>query len=150
MQVHGPKTPKYVMVIIYLLALINNLTSFQIYAMPVFDNLEFRYIMWKKKRCTWQVRTGLRLFFGGLAFFIAVAFPFLGSLAALIGGITLPLTYVYPCFMYISIKKPRPTGAMWWLNFCLGCLGSILSAMLVVAALWNLATKGLNANFFRP
>ncbi|KAJ0077288.1 hypothetical protein Patl1_35836 [Pistacia atlantica] len=150
LQVHGPKTPKYVMGIIYLLALINNLTSFQIYAMPVFDNLEFRYIMKKKKRCPWWVRSGLRLFFGGLAFLIAVAFPFLGSLAALIGGITLPLTYVYPCFMYISIKKPRPNGTMWWLNFGLGCLGSILSVMLVVAALWNLATKHLNANFFRP
>ncbi|XP_044490002.1 lysine histidine transporter-like 7 [Mangifera indica] len=150
LQVHGPETQKYAMGIIYLLALINNLTSFQIYAMPVFDNLEFRYIMWKKKRCTWWVRTGLRLFFGGLAFFIAVAFPFLGSLAPVIRGITLPLTYVYPCFMYISIKKPRSISAMWWLNFCLGCLGSILSVMLVVAALWNLATEGLKANFFRP
>ncbi|KAJ6874202.1 hypothetical protein NC651_032896 [Populus alba x Populus x berolinensis] len=45
--------------------------------MPVFNNLEFRYTCMKNKRCSWWVRTGFLLFFGGLAFFIAVAFPFL-------------------------------------------------------------------------
>ena len=85
--------------------MINCLSSFHIYgAMPVFDNLEFRYTCMKNKRCSWWVRTGFRLFVGGLAFFIAVAFPFLRSLAALIGGIALPLTLAYPCFMWISIK----------------------------------------------
>ncbi|KAJ6880817.1 hypothetical protein NC652_033994 [Populus alba x Populus x berolinensis] len=78
--------------------------------MPVFDSLEFRYTCMKNKRCSWWVRTGFRLFIGGLAFFIAVAFPFLPSLAALIGGIALPLTLAYPCFMWISIKKPHQKG----------------------------------------
>lgn len=149
-QVHGHNTSKHVMGTIYLLVLINSLSSFQIYAMPVFDNLEFQYVSKKKQRCPGWVRAGIRLFFGGLTFFIAVAFPFLGSLAPLIGGIALPLTYVYPCFMYILIKKPSRSGAMWWLNVGLGCLGTILSVMLVVAAAWNLADKGLHANFFRP
>ncbi|KAJ6880808.1 hypothetical protein NC652_033988 [Populus alba x Populus x berolinensis] len=45
--------------------------------MPVFDSLEFRYTCMKNKRCSWWVRTGFRLFIGGLAFFVAVAFPFL-------------------------------------------------------------------------
>jgi hypothetical protein len=138
--------------IIFLLVLINCLSSFQIYAMPVFDNLEFRYTCMKNKRCSWWVRTGFRLFFGGLAFFIAVAFPFLPSLAALIRGIALPLTLAYPCFMWISIKKPHQKGhgVMWCLNLGLGCLGMVLSVLLVVAAVWNLATKGLHANFFHP
>lgn len=149
-QVHGHNTSKHVMGTIYLLVLINSLSSFQIYAMPVFDNLEFQYVSKKKQRCPGWVRAGIRLFFGGLTFFIAVAFPFLGSLAPLIGGIALPLTYVYPCFMYVLIKKPSRSGAMWWLNVGLGCLGTILSVMLVVAAAWNLADKGLHANFFRP
>ncbi|XP_031278296.1 lysine histidine transporter-like 8 [Pistacia vera] len=150
LQVHGDNTSKYVMGLIYLLVLINCLTTFNIYAIPVFDNLEMRYTLVKKKRCPDWVRVGFRLFFGGLAFFLAVAFPFLKSLSALIGGIAFPLTYVYPCFMYIFIKKTRSNGAIWCINLGLGCLGTILSVLLVVAALWNLATKGLNANFFRP
>ncbi|KAL3597557.1 hypothetical protein D5086_009194 [Populus alba] len=152
MQFHGHDTSKFAKGLVYLLVVINCLSSFQIYAMPVFDNLEFRYTCMKNKRCSWWVRTGFRLFFGALAFFIAVAFPFLPSLAALIGGIALPLTLAYPCFMWISIKKPRQKGhgVMWCLNLGLGCLGMVLSFLLVVAAVWNLATKGLHANFFHP
>ncbi|KAA8546154.1 hypothetical protein F0562_020952 [Nyssa sinensis] len=142
--------PKIVMGIIYMLVVINSLSSFQIYAMPVFDNLEFRYTSMKKKPCTRWLRSGFRCFFGGLTFFIAVAFPFLGSLAALIGGLTLPLTFVYPCFMWILIKKPRPNTAMWCLNLGLGCLGVVLSILLVAAAMWTIASKGIDANFFHP
>ncbi|KAK0583028.1 hypothetical protein LWI29_032627 [Acer saccharum] len=149
-EVHGHNTSRLVLGTMYLLAVINSLSSFPIYAMPTFDNLEFRYISAKRRRCPNRVRVGLRLFFGGLTFFIAVAFPFLGSLAPLIGGITFPLTYVYPCFMYISIRKPGRNGGMWLLNLGLGCLGTILSVVLVVAAVCNLANKGLHANFFRP
>ena len=137
--------------LIYLWLIISCLSSYQIYAMPAFDNLEFIYSTSKNRRCPGWVRTGLRLFFGGLTFFIAVAFPFLGSLAPLIGGMaSVPLTFAYPCFMWISIKRPRTNGAMWSLNLGLGCFGIVLSILLIVSAAWNLADKGLNANFFRP
>lgn len=119
--------------------------------MPAFDNLEFIYASNKKRRCPGWVRAGLRLFFGGLTFFIAVAFPFLGKLAPLIGGMAaVPLTFVYPCFMWISIRKPRPKGAMRSLNLGVGSIGIVLSLLLIVAAVWKLDYKGLNANFFRP
>ncbi|GLT42987.1 hypothetical protein SLA2020_169640 [Shorea laevis] len=148
---HRHDTSKYVIGLIYLLLLISCLCSYQIYAMPVFDNLEFIYISKKKKPCSRLVRAGLRLFFGGLTFLIAVAFPFLGSLAILIGGMTLSLlTYAYPCFMWNSIKRPQKNSVIWCLNLGLGCLGIVLSMLVVVAAAWNLADKGLNANFFKP
>ncbi|KAE8724729.1 Lysine histidine transporter-like 8, putative isoform 2 [Hibiscus syriacus] len=203
-----------------------------IYAMPAFDNLEFVYASSKRRRCPGWVRVGLRLFFGGLTFFIAVAFPFLGSLAPLIGGMAavpltfvlecqflpshdtskfmiglilwlaiscitsyqiyampafdnlefvyasskrrrcpggfgwvygfssradvvhrggvsflgkpgafdrgmaaVPLTFVYPCFMWISIRKPRPNSGMWCLNMGLGCSGVLLSILLIVCCM---------------
>ncbi|KAJ6403036.1 hypothetical protein OIU84_015033 [Salix udensis] len=151
-QFHGHDTSKSVKGLVCLLVVIHCLSSFQIYAMPVFDNLEFRYVSMKNRRCPWWVRLGFRLFFGGLAFFIAVALPFLPRLAPLIGGITLPLTLVYPCFMWILIKKPHQKGhaAEWCLNLGVGCLGIFLSVLLVVAAAWDLAIKGLHATFFKP
>lgn len=151
-QFHGHDTSKSVKGLVYLLVVIHCLSSFQIYAMPVFDNLEFRYVSMKNRRCPWWVRFGFRLFFGGLAFFIAVALPFLPRLAPLIGGITLPLTLAYPCFMWILIKKPHQKGhaAEWCLNLGVGCLGIFLSVLLVVAAAWDLAIKGLHASFFKP
>lgn len=149
-QFHGQDISKIVMGLIYLLIVINCLCTFQIYSMIVFDNLEFRYTSMKNQKCPRWLRTVFRLLFGVLVFFVAVAFPFLGSLAPLIGGLTMPLTYAYPCFMWISIKKPRPNRPMWLVNMLLGCLGVILCVLLVVAAVWNLADKGLKANFFRP
>ncbi|TXG64963.1 hypothetical protein EZV62_011957 [Acer yangbiense] len=104
--VHGHNTSRLVLGTMYLLAVINSLSSFPIYAMPTFNNLEFKFVSAKRRRCPRRVHIVLRLFFEGLTFFIAVAFPFLGSLAPPIGGITLQLTYVYPSFMRISIRKP--------------------------------------------
>lgn len=149
-EFHKEDISKFVMGVIYFLIIINCICTFQIYSMIVFDNLESRYTGIKKEQCPRWVRTTIRLFFGGLVFLISVAFPFLGSLAPLIGGLTMPLTYAYPCFMWISIKKPRKNEAMWFVNVGLGCLGLILCVLLVVSAIYNLADKGLHANFFRP
>ncbi|XP_068319236.1 lysine histidine transporter-like 8 [Pyrus communis] len=150
-QFHGHKnTSKFVLGSFCMLVVIHCLSTFQIYGMVAFDNLESKYTIRKNKPCPRWLRVALRIFFGGVEFFIAVALPFLGSLAPLIGGLTLPLAYAYPCFMWISIKKPKQKGAVWWINIGLGCLGLALSVILVVAAAWNLADKGLNTNFFKP
>lgn len=150
-QFHGQNTSEYVLGLLCILVLINCLTTFQIYVMVVFDNMEIKYTSRKKAPCPRWLRIVFRLFFGGLAFFVAVALPFLGSLSPLIGAVTsVPLTYAYPCFMWISMKKPKSKGVIWCTNMGLGCLGLVLSVLFVVAAAWNLADKGLVANFFKP
>uniref|UniRef100_A0A803MXH8 Amino acid transporter transmembrane domain-containing protein n=1 Tax=Chenopodium quinoa TaxID=63459 RepID=A0A803MXH8_CHEQI len=123
--------------------------SFQIYAMPVFDNLEFRFTSSKKKSCPRWLRSGIRAFFGCLTVFIAFTVPFLPSLAGLLGGLTLPLALAYPCFMWIKIKKPREFGFMWYLNWGLGCFGILLSILLVTGAIWSIAIKGMPVHFFQ-
>ncbi|XP_061362441.1 lysine histidine transporter-like 8 [Gastrolobium bilobum] len=150
-QFHRRQVTKFSMGAMYLMVILHCLSSFQIYAMPVFDNMEIRYTSIKNQKCPLWVRTCFRLFFGGFTFFVAVTFPFLPSLAALLGGMTLvPVTYAYPCFMWLAIKKPRTRGVVWCFNVVLGCLGMLLSALLVVAAIRTLALKGLDANFFKP
>ncbi|KAM7470505.1 hypothetical protein LguiA_008688 [Lonicera macranthoides] len=148
--IYGDKIPKFLMGAIYLLVIINCITTFQIYAMVVFDSLEMMYTGRKNRPCPRWVRSGFRFFFGGFAYFVSVALPFLGSLAAFIGGIMLPLTLSYPCFMWIAIKKPSHSSKMWCINMGLGCLGLGLSVVLVGAALWDLIVKGIDANFFNP
>ncbi|XP_062025186.1 lysine histidine transporter-like 8 [Rosa rugosa] len=143
-------TSRYVLGVICILVIIHCLSTFQIYGMVAFDNLEMKYTTRKNKPCARWLRVAFRFLFGGWVFFIAVTFPFVVSLAPLIGGLTLPMAYAYPCFMWITLKKPKPKGLMWCINVGLGCLGLVLSVVLVVAAAWNLAQKGLNANFFKP
>ncbi|KAL3840146.1 hypothetical protein ACJIZ3_024737 [Penstemon smallii] len=149
-QYHRNDTSRVVLGLTSLFIVINSLSSFQIYAMPVFDNLEFRYTSNKNGPCPWWFRTGLRIFFGCLAFFISVALPVLKSLAGLIGGIALPVTLAYPCLMWIMIKKPQKYSANWWLNWSLGSLGMVLSVLLVFGAIWTIATQGIEAHFFKP
>ncbi|WOH03618.1 hypothetical protein DCAR_0623017 [Daucus carota subsp. sativus] len=147
---HSQDTSKVILRMTSLFVVINCLTSFQIYAMPVFDNLEFRYTSNMNKPCPWWLRIGFRVFFGCLAFFIAFALPFLPSLAGLIGGMALPITLAYPCFMWIILKKPKKLGAMWVLNWALGFMGMILSVLLVFGAIWNIVTKGIEVHFLKP
>ncbi|KAE9620257.1 hypothetical protein Lal_00019102 [Lupinus albus] len=148
---HRHQITKFSMGAIYVLIIIHCLSSYQVYAMLVFDNLEIKYTSIKNKRCPRLMRTCFRVLFGGLTLFIAVTFPFLPSLSTLLGGMTLvPITYAYPCFMWLAINKPCAKGVVWWFNFALGCLGLLLAALLVVAAVRTLAITGLKANFFKP
>lgn len=150
LQFHGHGASKTILTITCLLLVISCLSSFQLYAMPVFDNLEMRYTSIKSRKPPKLVKILIRIFFGGLTFFISVTFPFLPSLGGLIGGIALPLTYAYPCFMWIAVKKPSNFSPNWWLNNALGGLGMVLSLLLAAAGLWSLVSEGLGANFFRP
>ncbi|KAL0351676.1 UNVERIFIED_CONTAM: Lysine histidine transporter-like 8 [Sesamum calycinum] len=149
-EYHRNDTSRVILGLTSLFVVINCLTSFQIYAMPAFDNLEFRYTSNKNGPCPWWLRTGIRVFYGCLTFFISVALPFLKSLAGLIGGIALPVTLAYPCLMWIRIKKPQKFSSMWWLNWLLGSLGMILSLLLVFGAIWTIATQGIPIHFFKP
>ncbi|XP_021732277.1 uncharacterized protein LOC110699091 [Chenopodium quinoa] len=148
-EYHGHDTSKFLLCLTSLLIVIHCLSSFQIYAMPVFDNLEFRFTSSKKKSCPRWLRSGIRAFFGCLTVFIAFTVPFLPSLAGLLGGLTLPLALAYPCFMWIKIKKPREFGFMWYLNWGLGCFGILLSILLVTGAIWSIAIKGMPVHFFQ-
>ncbi|XP_073127904.1 lysine histidine transporter-like 8 isoform X2 [Henckelia pumila] len=147
---HQNHTSKYLIGAIYFIILTNYLCAFQIYAMPVFDNFERIYTSKRNQPCPRWLRSAIKVSFGGLTYFVAMAFPFLPSLGALIGSIALPLTLVYPCFMWVAIKKPRPLSKMWCLNVSLGSLGILLSLILFSAALWSLIVNGLDANFFKP
>ncbi|XP_028768111.1 lysine histidine transporter-like 8 [Neltuma alba] len=150
-EFHGHQVTKFTMRFLYVLITIHCLSSFQVYAMPAFDNLEQRYINAKNKRCPRLVRSCLRLMLGALTLFIAVTFPFLPKLGALLGGMTLvPVTYAYPCLMWVAIRKPPKGGYVWCFNLLLACLGLLLSLLLVASSIWTLARFGLHANFLHP
>lgn len=147
---HGNNTSHALLATISLLVLISCLTSFQIYGMPAFDNLELMYIRRNNKPCPRWLRSVCRLFFGCLTFFIAVALPFLPSLVGLIGGVSLPITLAYPCFMWISLRKPQKYSLSWFLNWVIGILGMLLSILVVTGAIWSIVTYGIEIHFFKP
>lgn len=147
---HSRDVSRLVVGLATLLVIVNCLTTFQIYAMPVFDNMEAGYVHKKNRPCPWWLRAGFRAFFGAVNLLIAVALPFLSELAGLLGGISLPVTLAYPCFMWLAIMKPGRGTAMWGVNWALGSLGMGLSFVLIVGNLWGLVATGLHVQFFKP
>ncbi|XP_076920041.1 lysine histidine transporter-like 8 [Bidens hawaiensis] len=147
---HSQDVAKSVLALTSILVIINGLSSFQIYGMPIFDELESIYVMRFKKPCPWWLRVIIRALFGFTCFFVAVAIPFLASLAGLIGGIALPVTLAYPCFMWLKVKKPRAHSPIWWLNWGLGIIGMILSGLLIAAGVYVIIDNGVKLNFFQP
>ncbi|PON36383.1 Amino acid transporter, transmembrane domain containing protein [Parasponia andersonii] len=147
---HSRDTSQFILGLTSLFVIINAVSSFQIYGMPMFDDMESKYTTRMKKPCPWWLRHLFRVMFGYGCFFVAVAIPFLGSLAGLIGGIALPVTLAYPCFMWLKIKKPKMYSPIWLLNWALGLLGMALSVILIAAGVYVVLETGIHAQFFKP
>ncbi|KAJ8767003.1 hypothetical protein K2173_012512 [Erythroxylum novogranatense] len=147
---HGKDTSRFLLGTASLFVIINAVSSFQIYGMPTFDDMESMFTKRLKKACPWWLRALIRVVVGFGCFFVAVAVPFLSSLAGLIGGLALPVTLVFPCFMWIKIKKPKVYSPMWFLNWGLGLLGVLLTAALISAGIYVMIDNGIKFSFFKP
>ncbi|RZR97674.1 hypothetical protein BHM03_00026933 [Ensete ventricosum] len=147
---HSHDIPRGLLATTFLLVVFNCLSSFQIYSMPVFDSFEAGYTSRTNRPCSVWVRSGFRVFYGFISFFIGVALPFLSSLAGLLGGLTLPVTFAYPCFMWIGIKKPQRFSFSWYLNWSLGIVGMGFSLALSAGGVWSMVNSGLKLKFFKP
>lgn len=149
-QFHSHDISRGLLAVTFLLVVFNCLSSFQIYSMPVFDSFEASYTSRTNRPCSIWVRSGFRVFYGFISFFIGVALPFLSSLAGLLGGLTLPVTFAYPCFMWVLIKKPAKYSFNWYFNWILGWLGVAFSVAFSIGGLWSIVNSGLKLKFFKP
>ncbi|CAB4290954.1 unnamed protein product [Prunus armeniaca] len=147
---HALDTSQFILGLASLFVIVNALSSFQIYGMPMFDEMEAQYTRRFKKPAPWWLRAIVRCMFTYGCYFMAVAIPFLGSVAGLLGGISLPVTLAYPCFMWIKMKKPKKYGISWGVNWVLGVVGMILSVMLTAAGLYVVIDTGIKVSFFKP
>ncbi|CAH9144803.1 unnamed protein product [Cuscuta epithymum] len=149
-EYHSHDIPRGLLAVTFLLVVFSCLSSFQIYSMPAFDSFEAGYSSRTNRPCPIWVRSGFRVFYGFFSLFVGVALPFLSSFAGLLGGITLPVTFAYPCFMWALIKKPTKYSFSWYFNWTLGWLGVAISLALSVGGVWSMVYSGLKLKFFKP
>lgn len=147
---HSHDVSRFVSGLTSLFVVVNALTSFPIYAIPTFDDLESKYTSKNKKPCPWWRRFLIRALFGYINYLGAVALPICEGIAGLVGGLILPVTMAYPCFMWLNIKKPKLHSTMWWLNWSLGILGMVLSSLLTAAGAYIIINNGVHGSFFKP
>lgn len=73
-QFHGHNTSQHVIGLIYIVAIISCLMTYQIYGMVAFDIMNIKYTAsWKKERCLRWLQIFIRLLFGGLTFFFNIS-----------------------------------------------------------------------------
>ncbi|KAL2654164.1 hypothetical protein R1flu_022292 [Riccia fluitans] len=134
-----------------LMVALHAVTTYQIYAMQQFDFFEMMHSMRSNRPVPWWLRVLFRSVFVFFNFFLAVAMPFIHSLAGFLGGITsIPISFVFPCFMWLWIKKPSVRSFDWYLNWILGSLGVCLSICVSISGIWSIIDTGLRLNFFQP
>ncbi|CAI9104814.1 OLC1v1003577C1 [Oldenlandia corymbosa var. corymbosa] len=147
---HSRDVARSILGLMSFFVIVNAVSSFQIYGMPMFDDMESEYTKRFKRPCPWWLRAVIRAMFGYGCFFVAVAIPFLGSVAGLVGGIALPVTFAHPCYMWIKFRKPNKYGISWWINWFLCILGMVLSGLLIAAGLYVVIDTGIKVSFFKP
>lgn len=84
------------------LLVINSGSSFQIYDKPGFDDLKSLSTLGRRASHA-MVAPSISL---DVYFFAAVVTPILATAAGMVGGKALPVTLVYPCFLWPKMKKP--------------------------------------------
>ncbi|KAE8659075.1 Lysine histidine transporter-like 8 [Hibiscus syriacus] len=61
-----------------------------------------------------------------------------------------PVTFAYPCFMWVLIKRPAKYSFNWYFNWILGWLGIAFSLVFSIGGVWSIANNGLKLKFFKP
>ncbi|KAI5068122.1 hypothetical protein GOP47_0016467 [Adiantum capillus-veneris] len=147
---HQRDISRSIMGLLFLLVVINCLSSFQIYSFTIFDNFEAGYTAKRNGPVSSHVRVMFRVFYVFVNFFIAAAFPWLASLSGLLGGLSsAPVTFAYPCFMWLAIMKPKKFSFSWYLNWTLGVVGMGLAVAFTAGGIWSIVDSGIKLDFFK-
>ena len=147
---HQSDISRVLMGFLFILVAINCLTGFQTYSFSIFDNFEAGYTAKCNRPISMHARVIFRLFYVLTNLLIGIAFPWVSGLTGMLGGLTsAPVTFAYPCFMWLAIKKPKQYSFSWYLNWTLGIVGMSMAVAFAAGGIWSIVTAGLTLHFFR-
>ncbi|CAK9860861.1 unnamed protein product [Sphagnum jensenii] len=133
-----------------LMVVVHVIGSYQIYAMPVFDQLET--VLVKKLHFTPSIllRLVTRSVYVAVTIFVGVTFPFFGALLGFFGGFAFaPTTYFLPCIMWLCIYKPKPFSLSWLTNWTCIILGVLLMFTASIGGLQQIIVDAKTYKFYQ-
>ncbi|PRQ20722.1 putative amino acid transporter, transmembrane domain-containing protein [Rosa chinensis] len=105
--------------------------SYQIFSMPVFDQIEQYLVENRGFTPGLPLRIIARSLYVAAAGFVAMCIPFFGGLLGLFGGLVFASTsFFMPCIMWIVTQKPKTFSFHWifsWISIVIGVLLAVLS-----------------------
>ncbi|CAI8594030.1 unnamed protein product [Vicia faba] len=142
--------PAWLIAMANLFVVLHVIGSYQLYAMPVFDMIES--VMVKKLNFTPSktLRFIVRNLYVAFTMFVAITFPFFGSLLGFFGGFALaPTTYFLPCIMWLAIYKPKRFSLSWWTNWICIVLGLLIMILSPIGALRSILLDAKHYKFYQ-
>jgi hypothetical protein len=86
-------------------------------------------------------RQVIRLVYIATTCFLASLIPFFGDLMGLIGavGVT-PTTFVLPCLLWLTIKRPATFSGIWWLCWTISFVAGTIGVLGFIGSMYRLVS----------
>ncbi|KAI5443412.1 lysine histidine transporter 1 [Lathyrus oleraceus] len=141
--------PAWMIAMANLFVVFHVIGSYQVFAMPMFDMLQSVLVKKLNFKPTTSLRFIVRNVYVAFTVFVAITFPFFGSLLGFFGGFAVtPTTYFLPCMIWLKIYKPKRFSLSWFTNWICIVLGLCIIILAPIGALRNIILDAKNYKFY--
>lgn len=140
--------PIWVVCLASVMVIIHVCGSFQVYAMPVYDMIEYQLV---KRHIPngFLTRLVYRTTYIVLVGFVAITLPFFGDLLGFIGALGFgPTTYSLPSIFWLLVKKPKITNWHFWASWACIIAGVIITVLGAVGGLRGIIVDASSYKFY--
>nr|XP_043616357.1 lysine histidine transporter 1-like [Erigeron canadensis] len=129
--------------------LVHVIGSYQVFAMPVFDMVEYFLVISMKFKPTKFLRFVARNVIVAFTMFIGMTFPFFGGILGLLGGLVFaPTSYYLPCIIWLILKKPKKFSLDWCINWACILFGASLTVLAPIGAMRQIILTAKDYEFY--
>ncbi|KAL0048819.1 hypothetical protein WJX82_011736 [Trebouxia sp. C0006] len=140
--------PIWVVCLASFMVIIHVCGSFQVYAMPVYDMIEYQLVK-RHVPNGFLTRLVYRTTYIVLVGFIAITLPFFGDLLGFIGALGFgPTTYSLPSIFWLLVKKPKITNWHFWASWACIIAGIIITVLGAVGGLRGIIVDASSYKFY--
>jgi len=147
--IYSLKHPTWAVITASIFVIIHVLGSFQVYAMPIYDMLEYQMVK-RNIPNGWISRLIYRTMYVVAVAFIAITIPFFGSLLGFIGAVGFgPTTFTYPPAMWLILKKPSPKTWHFWASWFCVLFGIIITIIGAIGGMYGIIVDSKSYHFYQ-
>ncbi|XP_043720790.1 lysine histidine transporter-like 5 [Telopea speciosissima] len=141
--------PKWLIAIANLMVFLHVVGSYQVFAMPVFDQIETYLVKDLKCKPGYTLRLFGRSIYVILTALVAVCIPFFGGLLGFFGGLVFASTsFFLPCIMWLILKKPKRWSFHWTASWFAIIFGSLIMVLAPIGGARTIIISAKDYTFF--
>jgi amino acid permease len=141
--------PIWVVCTASIMIVVHVLGSFQVYAMPVYDMIEYQLVR-RKIPNGYITRLIYRTLYVVLVAFVGITIPFFGDLLGFIGALGFgPTTFIYPGWMWLLVKKPSYKSWHFWASHFCSMYGIVFTILGAIGGMRGIIVDASGYSFYQ-